>query len=295
MRLRRRLAIAALILGAATPLFAQKQIQLLATISDPSGAEVTALDTKDVKVTENGTDATIVSVQPVQRKPKVQILIDNGIGIPSAGIGDLRRGVRDMLSTLPESLEIGLVTTAPQPRFLERPTTDHAKLLQAIDRLAPDSSPGRFVEALTEAADRIDKDKEQDSAYTLFSIATTSGDTNVRDSDVKKLFQLVGKHHVTVHVVLVNVSTNSSQGGQAQTDVGQQITRGTGGRFETIAVPNRLITLLPEMGKEMAKTLGPGARQFRITVDRQSAGALGQIGLGVAGGKVVSNVMLDQK
>jgi hypothetical protein len=294
MRLR-RYAIAALILWAATPLAAQKQIQLLATIADPSGAEVTNVDPKDIKVTENGTDASIVSVQPVQRKPKLQIFIDNGIGIPSSSIGDLRRGVRDLLNALPESLEIALVTTAPQPRFLERPTTDHAKLVQAIDRLAPDSSPGRFVEALAEAADRVDKDKDADAAYTFFSIATTSGDTNVRDSDVKKLFERVGKHHVMVHVVLVNVATNGSQGGQAQIEVGQQITRGTGGRFETIAVPNRLITLLPEMGKEMATTLGPGARQFRITVDRQSSGALGQIGLGIAGGKVVSNVMLDQK
>ena len=48
MRLR-RYAIAALILWAATPLLAQKQIQLLATVSDPTGAEVTTLDTKDVK------------------------------------------------------------------------------------------------------------------------------------------------------------------------------------------------------------------------------------------------------
>jgi hypothetical protein len=292
MRPARYVIAAFLFCAATTPLAAQKQIQLLATISDPSGAEVTNLQPADLKVTEDDKDLSISNVQSVQRLPKLQILIDNGIGVPSTSLGDLRKGLKEMLNALPPMLEVGLVTTAPQPRFLERPTTDRAKLLSAIDRLTPDGSPGRFTESLLEASDRAVKDKDENAAYTIVSLGTTSGDVDVRDADVKKLLENVQKRHLVIHVVMLNVGTGAQQGGGNQIEIGQNLTRGTGGRYEYLAVPNRLVTLLPEMGKELAGTLGPGAKQFRITVDRSSAGALGKIGVAVTGGRVISSVTM---
>jgi hypothetical protein len=294
MRPRQYVIAATILCFATTPLFAQKQIQLLATITDPSGAEIASLAPSDIKVSENGTDLTVSNVQTVRRTPKLQILIDNGIGMQSSSLGDLRKAMKDLIATLPEGLEVAIVTTAPQPRFLERPTTDRAKLVSAVDRLAPDTGAGRFVESLAEAADRADKDKDPDASYTVLSVATTSGDTDVRDGDVKRLFERVQRKHVTVYVVLLNAATNSSSGGAVQTDVGQQVAKGSGGTFQTIAVPNRLVTLLPELGKQMGASLGPGAKQFRITVERPNGGALGQIGLGVSGGRKPTSVALDQ-
>src|SRR5687768_11929609 len=116
----------------ATALHAQRQLTLLATVTDPGGAETTVTPDQ-VKFSENGTDGKILKVEPVNTVPKVQILIDNGVGIGGEGIGDLRKGVRGLLEALPPTLEVTLVTTAPQPRFLERATTDHAKLLASID------------------------------------------------------------------------------------------------------------------------------------------------------------------
>jgi hypothetical protein len=291
-----RYLIAALLLGAATaPLSAQKQISLLATISDPTGGEIANLSPADLKVTEDGKDISVTNVQAVQRTPKLQILIDNGIGVPSASIGELRKGLKELLNTLPPMLEVSLVSTAPQPRFLEKATTDRVKQLSAIDRLTPDGSPGRFVESMLEAADRADKDKDENAAYTILAVGTTSGDVDVRDADVKKLFQLVQKKHLVIHVTMLNVGTGSQQGGGNQIEVGQSLTRGTGGRYEYLAVPNRLATLLPEMGMQMASALGPGAKQFRITVDRAGSGTLGKLGLAVSGGRVVSSVTMEAK
>lgn len=135
MRTTRHLATAIVLCLASAPLLAQKQVHLLATITDPAGADVTTVDPKDVHVSENGVAATVVSVEPVERVPKVQILIDTGIGMPYEALGDLRTAVQGLLMALPPTIETTLVATAPQPHFVERATTDHAKLLAAVDRM----------------------------------------------------------------------------------------------------------------------------------------------------------------
>jgi hypothetical protein len=277
---------------ATATLGAQKQIQLLVTVTDPGGAEVATLEPKDVRVMEDGAQVTVTNVQPVTRVPKVQILIDNGIGIPAESIGDLRNGLQNLLTALPLGLEVTLVTTAPQPRFLERATTDRVKLLSALGRLSPDSGAGRFVESLFEANDRIVKDKQEDASYTIVTIGTNSGDANVRDSDVKTLMTRVQQRHTTVHAIML--TRVGRVGGTVQLDVAQAVTNMSGGRYENLAVANRLVSLLKEVGEQMAGALGTGSRQFRISVDRASGGAIGSLSLGVAG-RSVSNVLLDQR
>lgn len=180
MRLTVRLlgALIALVTLAA-PALAQKQVQLLATFTDPNGGEVTTVDAKEVHVNENGQPITVTKVEAVQRQPKVQILIDTGVGMPSESLGDLRKAVEGLINAIPAGVETTLVTTAPQPRFLEKATTDKAKLLAAVTRLAPDQGAGRFVESMAEALARVDKDKP-DAFYTIVTIGTTSGDGDAR-------------------------------------------------------------------------------------------------------------------
>lgn len=290
-------AIVALsLLLAPAGLVAQKQLKLIATVTDPGGAEVTTIDAKDVRVLENGTAATVVSVEPIDRVPKVQVLLDNGIGMPSESIGDLRKGVRGLLEALPPDIEVTVVTTAPQPRFLVKPTTNRQDVLQAVDRLAPDTGAGRFVESLFEATQRIERDKQQDASYVLLSLATSSGDLNVRDRDVKQIQDRVIKYRPVVHVVHLTTVGRSASAGVIQGELGQIVAKMSGGRYENINVANRLATLLPELGGEMAKILGKGSKQFRITVERPggASGELGQVSASVAG-KILANLALDAK
>jgi hypothetical protein len=281
---------------ATSGVLAQRQLSLLATITDPSGAEVTAVEAKDVRVTENGEPATVLKVEPVDRSPKVQVLIDNGIGMPPESIGDLRNGVRGLLEALPPDIEVTVVTTAPQPRFLVRPTTDRKTILDTVNRLAPDSGAGRFVESLFEATQRIERDKQQDAAYTIVTIGTTSGDSNVRERDVNQTMERLAKYRPVVHVAMLSQVGRSASGGVIQAEVGQAAAQSTGGRYENLAVPNRLATLLPEIGAQLGKTLGTGSRQFRFTVDRPggASGDLGKMALGVSG-KVVATVMIERR
>ena len=75
---------------------------------------------------EGGVEAKIVKVEPVNWPVKVQLLLDNGIGLGGQNIQSLKDGVKGLIEALPANLEVTIVTTAPQPRFLVRPTTDKA-------------------------------------------------------------------------------------------------------------------------------------------------------------------------
>ena len=256
---------------------AQQQLQLLASVVDENGQAVTALAPGDVRVLENGTEGKVVKVEPVDKRVTLQILLDNGVGLGSENLLHLRNGVRALIEKLPEGLEVTMVTTAPQPRFLVRATTDKMALLQGVDRLTPDSGAGRFVESLNEATQRIQREKSE-TAPIIISAATTSGDTNVMERDVEQLMRRLQERPTTVHVVLFagGVGRTASGGGN-QTNIGIAVTNYTRGRYESINAGSRLATLLPELGDQVVQAIAQQSRQYRLVVDRP-AGAKGDVG-----------------
>ena len=255
-------------------LTAQERFTLLASFTDSAtGKPVEALTSGDVTVTEDGVAAKVVTIEPVVRTVRVEVLVDNGIGV-GRNITELRNGVRGLVEGLPPDTETTLVTTAPQGRFLVRATKSREELLKGVDRLAPDSGSGRFVESLVEAAERAHKAKD---AFTVIIVAgTTSGDTKVLDSDMQKALDLIGRKPMVVHVLLYT-GERSASGGVAQVEVGQRAAQMTSGRYEFINTMSRYSTLLPELGAEVAKQLTGNTKQFRLTVQRP-AGKKGDLG-----------------
>ena len=291
MRLRQFVPVLFVLGLCAGGLRAQQQFTLVATIVDPEkGTPVETLTAADVHVLEDGTEAKIVKVEAVVRTVKVQVLIDNGVGV-GENLSELRNGVRGLLQSLPPDVETTVVTTSPQGRFLVRPTKNHEEVLKGVDRLTPDSATGRFTESLTEAAERANKDKD---AFTIIIAAgTTSGDRDIREEHTKRLLQQILGKPMVVHVLMYN-GVRSATGGDTQIEVGQQVTRVTGGRYELINNMNRYATLLPEFGAEVAKQVTGGTRQFRITAQRPNgkSGNFGKLGLS-AGARAVTSVRLE--
>lgn len=273
---------------------AQQQVQLYASVADVTGKPVATLEPADLKVLEGGVEAKVVKVEPVSWPVKVQLLVDNGIGLGGQNIQSLKDGIKGLIEALPENLEVTIVTTAPQPRFLVRPTMDKAMMIEGLSRLAPDGGAGRFVESMNEATQRIEKDKT-DHFPVIISSATSSGDANVLERDVKRIFERIQKRPTTVHVVLLNSTTGSATGGANQTQVGLAVTQATRGRYESIAVPTRLATLLPELGKQVAASHEKQSHQFKITVERPAgkSGELGQLSAGGRSGLVLQGLSTD--
>lgn len=271
----------------------QQQFELFASVVDAAGKAVDKLEPTDLRVMEAGVEAKVVKVEPVNWPVKVQLLLDNGIGLGAGNIQILKDGVKGLIEALPDNLEVTIVTTAPQPRFLVKPTTDKGMMIEGLSRLAPDSGAGRFVESINEATQRIEKDKTDHFPVIIMS-GTSSGDANVLDRDVKRIFERIQKKPTTVHVVVLN-STGSSSGGANQTQVGMAVTEATRGRYESIAAATRLATLLPEIGKQVATSHEKQSHQFRITVERPAGakGDVGQVGAGARGGLAVRGLSMD--
>jgi len=280
--------------AAAGDVRAQQQFQLYASVADASGKPVASLEPTDLRVMEGGVEAKVVKVEPVNWPVKVQLLLDNGIGLGAGNIQILKDGVKGLIDALPDNLEVTIVTTAPQPRFLVRPTMDKAMMVEGLSRLAPDSGAGRFVESINEATQRIEKDKTDHFPVIIMS-GTSSGDANVLDRDVKRIFERIEKKPTTVHVVLLNSTSGSASGGANQTQVGMAVTQATRGRYESIAAPTRLATLLPEIGKQVAASVQKMSHQFRLTVERPAGakGDVGQVGAGARSGLVVQGLSMD--
>jgi len=286
-------ALGAALLVAMSVVHAQQQFTLFASIVDRSGVPVTSIDAADLRVKEHGSDATVLKVEPINWPTKLQVLIDNGVGIGSSNFVNLRNGVNGLIEALPPGIEVTVVTTAPQPRFLVRGTTDRAAITKGLGLLSYDSGTGRFVEALNEATQRIEKDKS-DFFPAILSVGTTFGDSVVLDRDIKNMMQRLQQRPTTVHVVLFN-GGQSGTAGANQTQVGLAVTEFTKGRFENINSATRFASLLPEIGAAIAKSHEIQRQQFRVTVQRPegATGPVVQVSMGATGGDMVNNLSFD--
>jgi hypothetical protein len=278
----------------ASAVHAQKQFAVIASIVDADGAPVAALEPADVRITENGVEATVVNIEPMNWPTKVQLLMDNGIGLGASNINQLKNGVVGLLDALPPGVEVTIVSTAPQPRFLSRATADRAAMQKGLALLSPDSGTGRFVESLGDATQRIERDKGNYFPVIVMA-GTTSGDRIVLDSDIERLMKRLEQRPTTVHVVLLSGQAQASVGNQIE--LGLAVTKYTGGQFESINSPTRLATLLPEIGELVAMSHAMQSRQFRITIERPAgaSGDLGTVSMGARAGLTAKDLSLDRR
>ncbi len=291
MRFTRLFPILALVCLFAAGLGAQQQLTVIATLVDPAtNAASESLSADEVRLTEDGVALKVLKVAAVDRVVKAQLLIDNGIGMGN-NLSQLRSALRGLVEKLPPDVETSIYTTAPQGRLLQRATKNREDLLKAVDRLTPDGSPGRFTESITEAGERAAKDKD---AFTVIIMSgTMSGDANLPEGAQKRLVASVANRPLVVHVLLY-AGERAAYGGDAQIQVGEMVTKMTGGRYEYINSMNRYVTLLPEFADSVAKQMIGSKRQFRITAQRADgkSGPMGKFTI-AAGARIISNVRVE--
>ena len=283
---------------------APQQMQIYAGVLDGRGAPPASLDVGDVHVMEDGVDATVTRVERLDWPLKVQILLDNGVGLGGGGIQPLKAGVQALLAALPGDVEVTIVGTAPQPRFLTRPTNDRAAMQEGVELLASERGAGRFVESLFEATQRIERDT-RDFFPIIVSVATISGDRDMKERDVERVMTRLSARPTTVHVVLFTGGPQAvSQAGHVQgaayagtnqARVGMKVAEYSGGTYESINNAARLASLLPEIGSKVAAAVERHRQQFRITVNRPAGagGVVGKVNVGLKSPFVTAGLSFD--
>ena len=281
------------------------------SVLDLTGAPVSNLDVSQVSMTVDGAACAPLRLEAIDWPTRLAVLVDNS-GASLEWFSTLRESLRRFLFEVPEGVQTSLVTLAPQPRWIVRPTDERADFWRGIDLIIPDRGGAKFVEGIGEAADRIEQ--QTTDAFWTIMIITTNG-TETSGGDLQRIFDRlhaqVLRRPVTIHVVMLAVSdqkANLTSAGEAiapgtptvslqsgtvsagqpvpatagvsasavtlktsgalQTQIGLALTKETGGRYEGIAVPSNLLTLLPEFGRRIARSYEAQRNQYRISCDQ---------------------------
>jgi hypothetical protein len=247
-------------------LSAQKQQQIFLSLTAADGKPVEGLLPTDVGITEDDKNCKVVKVEPIDWPTKVQVLVDNGSKNTSP-INPLRDGLKAFFDAMPEGTEMSLYTTAGTPRAIVKATTDKQKLISGIALIAPDGGAGMFFDALSEASERVEKDKTPGFPVVLM-VGSDVGQVRVLDQPYLKMQQRIIDFGITMHIIVTAGGAGSGSGGQAQTEVGLAVTKLSGGKYESISAPSRLSTLLAEYGQRVAASAARQRHQYRVTYER---------------------------
>ncbi len=255
--------------GVNRTLHAQQQGQLFLSVLDASGQPVTDLEPGDISVMVDDVDCRVVKLEPISKAMKVTLMIDNGSATSNV-LSVLRTAVKGFIEAIPDGVQIELLTTAPQPRWLEKFTSDREKLLKAVDRLTPDSGAALFFDALVEAGNRVDKEKGDYFPVFMMLASDVGRNSGALDREYQKLQQQIIQRAITIHFLMFHSggTREGSVAGALQTEVGLALTKMSGGRYENIAANTRLASLMPEMAKQIAESNLRQTHQYRITYER---------------------------
>ena len=274
------------ILGIASSigLHAQDELTVFLKVFDvTTGEAVTDLRPEEITITEDEMPRETVAVEPVNWPVKLHILVDNSRSMNQA-LERVRQGVLELIEGLPEGMAVEVVTTAPQPRRTARMTTDRAAQLEGANLIIPDGGAAAFVDAMVEASDRIRDDEDPHFPVVLMVAGSGADPSGGMDRKLRRLQEQTLEHPVTTHFVILSLLSQAfgGVGGGVQTGLAEQFSQLTGGRHEAIAAPERLSSLLPEIGAQIAKSQENQRQQLRVTYERPRGAEPPQQGFGAS-------------
>lgn len=279
------LLVAAFALSSTVWLPAQQgqTFQFIVSALDANGEPVTDIKPEDVVFAEKAGKGTVSKVEPFALPVKVTIAVDNGQD-SSLALPNYRNGLKGFVEAFPDNTEMTIITTSPQPRMVVRPTTDRAQILRGVNGFAPEQERPRFTDALVEWSQRLQKETKEGKTPlyvpVMLMVSTAANESSsYQPPEVQKALEFLVSRRAKLYVT-VNSTRSGDAGAAADLNTNRQAiisipaTKALNGRFETIAIFNRLDTLLPEYGKELAAYTKRLGTQHLVTVQRAGSGPL---------------------
>jgi hypothetical protein len=253
------------------------RFQFIISVTDAEGRPVTNLTRDDILMSEKGIEHDIIRVQPYHVPVKLTIAVDNG-PLSRDALAHYRSGLTGLIKSLPVDVEVTLITTSPQPRMVVRPTTDRQQILRGVNGFAPENEAPRFTDALVEFSERLRAELQEtrrlDSVPVIIMISTTVNEAV--SYEVPQISRALGFLKARkAKVYMASLSERQELSGFAPLNTNRQALIGipatelTGGRYEALSISNRLASLLPEFGREIAAVHRKHANQVLVTVERQ--------------------------
>jgi hypothetical protein len=265
--------LAVVALGAAQP----NRFQFILAVADGNGALVTDIESHEVVMTENGVAARVLAIEPYPMPVKLTLAVDNGPGSQDA-LAHYRAGLTGLVKALPTDIEVTLITTAPQPRMVVRPTTNRERILRGINGFAPEDGSPRFTDALVEYSQRLQRETRgksaPDSLPIIVMVSTTANEaTSYQVPEVERALNYLAARRARLMVTMTSTRAGDATAvadlnTNRQALIAIPTVKATRGRYEALAISNRLATLLPEIGEDIAALHARHVNQLRVTVER---------------------------
>jgi hypothetical protein len=275
--------------------------QFIVAATNSKGEPVADLKPEDVIMTEKAGKATVTKLEPFALPVKVTIAVDNGSDVDAKGnsvptsalaISNYRNGLKGFVEAFPADTEMTIITTSPQPRMVVKESKDRAVILRGVNGFSPEMERPRFTDTIVEYSRRLEneiKDQKVKLYVPILMMVSTAANETVsyQPGEVQKAVNFLVQRRAMIYVTV-----NSTRSGEAtatadlntnrQAIIAIPATKAVNGRYESIAIFNRLDTLLPEMGKELAAYARRLSTQYVVTVQRAGSGPIEGLGIELA-------------
>ena len=252
------------ILVAPSAVAAQALGQLFIEVSDATGQFVPGLTTSDFVVREDGTEAGIVSVEPVGPM-KIALMVDNGDRmVETNALNPLRDALNGFLDIVPPPHEVSLFTIGRNIQRRVDFTTDRAALKESAGSIFLDRGAGSVVlDGIRETWERRFEDDEPFPVFVMVLTDGTESSGNYNENEYVDLVNELITNAITVHVVLL-----SSRGGSVVNQYALNLTQNTGGIYENIAAATGLGQTLVGIGERMNAHYENVSKRYRVVYER---------------------------
>ena len=262
---RRCSVVLAVVLAAAGAGIAQAQeVERFVKVLDGDGEPVTDLDPGEFIFEHDGVRVD-ARAELVDQPLRVALIVDDADGaVPFFRY--FRDYLPEFVRALPDDSEIGLVLLSGRPRMVVDFTDDHGRVLDQLAQffVEEDRAAGFFA-GLEETVDRWDDDLR----WPVLAVVTTDGPAqrNLTDGRYDSFIERIIERGVTIHALGL-FTQRAGIGGGFQTGIANDVTRVTGGWYETIPGPSQSIgDRLAEMAAEITRQYDETRYQYAVAYE----------------------------
>lgn len=177
---------------------------------------------------------------------RVVLIIDSSATMAPM-LTEFRAGLHAFIDTIPEDVELTLVSTGGQLRVRLAPTFDKARMHEAASHFAPDGGANAFLDTMLEANKRFIR-PAQDRRPVVIALTTDEPTFGEAPIDAYNAFvDAFLERRGRAHAVVIR-GTNSG----VVSLVLENLTKNTDGVLTTMAVANSLARRMREMGEQVA-------------------------------------------
>ena len=233
-----------------------KDVERFIKVTDRDGEPVTDLGPGDFTIEHDGERVDVTRVELVDQPLRVALVLDDADGaLPFFRY--FRVYLPRFVRALPEDSEIGLVLLSGRPRMVVDFTDDHEKVLDQLARffVEEDRAAGFFA-GLEETVDRWADDRR----WPVLAVVTTDGPAQrtLTQGRYDAFIERAVERGAVVHAL--GLYTQRVAAGRGfQTGIAQDVTRITGGWYDTVAGPSQSI------GEKLLQMAAEITRQYEQT------------------------------